>query len=221
MDGLIERWATPIVRRVERQSDDLAHTALRELILAHEEPERRKGDSPQPLHKNVFESEFDFLNWRDPSVLALKQLMHRRLADVILATSTVDQAALMKFKIVCESWFHVTRSGGYVRSHNHPQHSWSAIYCVDPGDPEPAYDHDAGHLLFFDPRTSAGMFLDMANAELKPAYGCHAYRFRPSIGELIIFPSYVWHAVEPYHGERPRITVAANFRFNLPVPPPA
>lgn len=216
MEGLIERWATPIVRRVERDSADPAHQALQRLILNHEQAEARKSDSPQPLHRQVFESEFDFLNWREPAVLALKQLFHRRLAEVIMGTSRLDQSALMKLKIVSESWFHITRSGGYVRSHNHPQHSWSAIYCVDPGDPEPQYDHDAGHLLFFDPRTSANMFLDMANSELKSAYSDHAYRFRPAAGELIVFPSYVWHAVEPYHGELPRITVAANFRFNQP-----
>jgi uncharacterized protein (TIGR02466 family) len=219
MEGLIERWTTPILRRVERKENDPAHRALHKLILAHEQPAERKADSPQPLHRNVFESEFDFLDWREPASLALKQLMHRRLAEVILHSSNFGQEMLLKLKIVCESWFHITRSGGYVRSHNHPQHSWSAIYCVDPGDPEPEYDHDAGHLLFFDPRNSAGMFLDMANSELTSSYNFHTLRFRPSAGELIIFPSYVWHAVEPYHGERPRITVAANFRFNLPTPP--
>ncbi len=216
MEGLIERWATPIIRRVEDAKAGFSNQALLDFILSHEQADERNSDSPQPLHRRVFESEFDFLDWRDRSVLALKQLLHRRLAEVILGTSRVDQATLMRFRIVCESWFHITRSGGYVRPHNHPQHSWSAIYCVDPGDPQPNYDHDAGHILFFDPRTSAGMFLDMANSELKAAYGCHAYRFRPTAGELIVFPSYVWHAVEPYQGDLPRVTVAANFRFNLP-----
>lgn len=216
MDGLTERWATPIIRRVERGASDAEHVGLHNAILEREKPDQRKKDSPQPLHREVYESEFDFLDVPDPSVLALKQLMHRRLASTILETSNIDQASLMQFRIVCESWFHVTRAGGYVRSHNHPQHSWSAIYCVDPGDPEPAYDHDAGHLLFFDPRNSAGMFLDMANSELVSRYNFHSLRFRPKLGELILFPSYVWHAVEPYQGERPRITVAANFRFILP-----
>lgn len=213
MDGLIERWATPIIRRQERQPGDAANEALKALILDNESKERRQSNSPQPLHRDVFESTFDFLDWPEPPTLALKQLIHRRLAEAILKISKVSQQQLMKFRIVCESWFHVTRAGGYVRSHNHPQHSWSAIYCVDPGDEEPEYDHDAGYIQFFDPRVNADMFLDLANSEMDSRYNFHSLRFRPSMGDLILFPSYVWHAVEPYHGQRPRITVAANFRF--------
>lgn len=214
MEGMIKRWATPIIRRVERSETDQTHLSLHQIILDAEKNFKPKDDSPQPLHKDVYESEFDFLNKPEKAVLELKQLMHRRLAGAIMATTNVDQSSLLKFKITCESWFHVTRNGGYVRSHHHPQHSWSAIYCVDQGDPTPEYSHDAGHLLFFDPRNNAGMFLDMANSEMLPDLNFHAMRFRPRNGELILFPSYVWHAVEPYRGKKPRITVAANFRFN-------
>ena len=216
MEGLNRHWATPIIKRVERDHHDPVHQSLHRLILEIERAHPPKKDSPQPLHRNVYESEFDFLNHPDPSVLHLKQLIHRRLAEAILTTSNITQSMLMKFKITTESWFHVTRSGGYVRSHNHPQHSWSAIYCVDQGDPEPQYNHEAGYLIFSDPRSNSGMFLDMANSELRQDFNFHAKRFRPQNGELILFPSYVWHSVEPYQGELPRITVAANFRFNLP-----
>ncbi len=214
MEGLTERWITPIIRRQVRKPDDPANDALRQLILDNERKERQVPNSPQPLHSQVFESTFDFLDWPDPPALALKQLIHRGLAEAIINLSNVDQQQLMRFRIVCESWFHVTRTGGYVRSHNHPQHSWSAIYCVDPGDEQPANDHDAGYIQFFDPRVNADMFLDMANSDLKSRYNGHSMRFRPRTGDMILFPSFVWHAVEPYHGERPRITVAANFRFN-------
>ncbi len=216
MDGMSTRWATPIVRRVEREETDATHVHLREITLRVEQSQRAKSDSPQPLHKHVYESEFGFLNMPEKPVLELKQLIHRRLAEVIMATTRLTQQDLMKLKITSESWFHVTREGGYVRSHNHPQHSWSAIYCVDQGDAEPDYDHDAGYLLFYDPRSNADMFLDVANSEMHAELNFHAMRFRPKNGELILFPSYVWHAVEPYRGERPRITVAANFRFNTP-----
>ena len=215
MEGLNKFWATPIIQRLERDPEDAVHKELHRLILELEQTQSAKADSPQPLHRNVYESEFDFLNHPNKAVLQLKQLIHRRLAEAIITTSSIDQKTLLKFKITAESWFHVTRDGGYVRSHNHPQHSWSAIYCVDQGDANPPYDHDAGYLLFSDPRNNAGMFLDMANSELNSDLSFHAKRFRPRNGELILFPSYVWHSVEPYRGERPRITIAANFRFNF------
>lgn len=216
MEGLYLRWATPLYRKRERTPDDPSHRRLRELILERESPQARKKDSPQPLHPEVYESEFDFLSWPDQPVVDLKQLIHQRLAEIIQLTSRIDQQRLMKFRITAESWFHVTRAGGYVRSHNHPQHSWSVIYCVDRGDEEPENDHEAGHLVFNDPRGNADMFLDMANSELRAEYSCFGHRFRPESGDMILFPSFIWHAVEPYRGETPRITVAANFRFNLP-----
>lgn len=216
VEGLNSNWATPIIKRVERDAKNRSNQELRSLILNIEASTPPKPDSPQPLHQHVYESEFNFLNYPKAPVMQIKQLMHRRLAEAIVTTTSLSQAQVMKFKIVSESWFHVTRHGGYVRSHNHPQHSWSAIYCVDQGDPEPADEHDAGFLVFSDPRSNAGMFLDMANCEMKPEFNFHGKRFRPKNGELILFPSYVWHSVEPYRGELPRITVAANFRLYVP-----
>ena len=111
-------------------------------------------------------------------------------------------------------WFHVTNDGGYFQPHNHPNASWSVIYCVDPGDDRPDKDQShAGHIFIEDPRPSAGQFLDVANRNLGRALSFNALRFRPQLGELIVFPSYLMHSVEPYSGTRPRITIAANFWF--------
>ena len=57
------------------------------------------------------------------------------------------------------------------------------------------------------------MYQDIANRRMVKEVSFNAIRFRPQKGELIIFPSYLMHAVESYVGERPRITIAANFWF--------
>ena len=44
-----------------------------------------------------------------------------------------DMAALGRMLISSDSWFHVTRRGGFFALHNHPNASWSGVYCVDPG----------------------------------------------------------------------------------------
>lgn len=215
-DELYWLWATPLFRRNEKASMGVLHDKLEALILQREAAGMRKLNTPQPLHPQVFESEFDFLLGDDPAVEALRNLIHHRLSSVILATTVMTRQQLAGVQIVSESWFHITRRGGYVRNHNHPQHSLSAIYCVNAGDQDMGKEKDGeqGHLLFYDPRTSAGMFLDPTNAVYRQEFGFNAHRFRPKTGDLVIFPSYLWHAVEPYSGEVPRITVAANFRFH-------
>ena len=53
-----------------------------------------------------------------------------------------------------ESWFHITRYGGYHAPHNHPMASWSGVYMVNPGDD--ADDSERGGVLSFqDPRPHA------------------------------------------------------------------
>ena len=119
----------------------------------------------------------------------------------------------MKFRN--ESWFHITRKGGYFQPHTHPLASVSMIYCVDPGDENIEDERESGQVLFVDPRHNASMYLDPANRYMHRNYSFDGLRFRLRADEVCIFPSYLQHSVEPYAGERPRITIAANFSFSL------
>ena len=39
------------------------------------------------------------------------------------------------------------------------------------------------------------------------------YRIKPKVGDLIIFPAYVVHSVEPNMSDETRISLALNFRY--------
>ena len=60
----------------------------------------------------------------------------------------------------------------------------------------------------------AQAYLDVANASLRWPYSQSnlAMDLRP--GQLMLFPSWLGHYVTPFHGSRPRITVAFNTWFN-------
>jgi len=45
------------------------------------------------------------------------------------------------------------------------------------------------------------------------------YTARPSTGRLLIFPGWLLHYVNTYHGKRPRVAISANFTFDLAQPP--
>ena len=58
------------------------------------------------------------------------------------------------------------------------------------------------------------MFLDRTNREMRREFAFSSTKLKLNYGDLVIFPSYMMHFVEPYQGETPRITVAANFWIN-------
>lgn len=68
--------------------------------------------------------------------------------------------------------------GGYHVAHNHPKGWMSGICYID------VPTNESGHLVF-EERT-----------------------IKPETGEVVVFPSDLIHAVSPYEGDNPRLTVA-------------
>ena len=129
--------------------------------------------------------------------------------------SGYDAKALSMLSVNSHTWFHVTRKGGYFALHNHPMASWSGVYCVDPGDSDAA-DTSDGAISFLNPMGIANMFVDAGNSHLKPPFSGKNFSMQLRAGELVLFPSYLFHQVLPYQGSRERITVAFNCWFNAP-----
>ena len=203
-------WATPLLR-VTTDTTDLADR-LRQVILDCETEAFRKQNSPQRPHDGLFESKFDFLDWQQPAVQEFRQLLLGYLGSFVKLVNEYDDEQLNQLKFDNDCWFHIARDGAYFQTHNHPNASWSAIYCVDPGDETPRSESMAGHVMFTDPR-QVNSYLDPANRFMRRDMSYNAIRLRLKPSELLFFPSYLYHTVEPYLGDRPRITIAANFWF--------
>ena len=204
-------FATPI-HHAEGKYAAIADS-LYQFIVANTDEAKRNPNSPQTMHEHLFESRFDFLKWDHPLVKNLKDAFINELFHFLINETHYTQQDLSQLKFDYESWFHVSNKGAYFQSHTHPNHSWSMVYCVSPGDAEPQSPHEAGKLLFIDPRVTASMYLDPANINLKRATSFNGYKITMKPGSMLIFPSFLQHSVEPYNGEKQRITVAANFRF--------
>ena len=203
-------WSTPLLR-TSTESIDLARQ-LRDVILDCETEKFRKKSSPQRSHNNVFESEFDFLSWQREPIPKFRELLIGYLGNFLKLVNEINDDNLKNLSFDNHCWFHIYRNGGYFQPHNHPNASWSVIYCVDPGDDIPENDSMAGHVMFTDPRQT-NAYLDPGNNDMRRDMSFNAIRLRLKPAELMIFPSYLYQAVEPYVGKRPRITIAANFWF--------
>ena len=100
------------------------------------------------------------------------------------------------------TWASIYDNGDYCMPHSHTRSTASVLYFLDNGDDDPA-DPGGGRFCFTDPR------LSVCCPEQE---GCMTVSFLPDAtpGTMMIFPSQLVHCVNPYWGERPRITLSWN-----------
>jgi hypothetical protein len=190
---------------------------LAQLFLARETPDFL---NPAPSHipqPEMFESRVDLFTWPEACVQELRRYVLESVFRAAMAAARVPREEFARLHLNNHTWFHVTRHGGYFVAHNHALASWSAVYCVadgaDADGADAAGDSRGGLLRLFDPRTGADAFVDRANQHLRPPFAVGDLELRLEPGQLVVFPSYVFHEVTPYYGAHPRITVASNCWF--------
>ncbi|HET6674802.1 MAG TPA: TIGR02466 family protein [Nitrospiraceae bacterium] len=112
---------------------------------------------------------------------------------------------------VVEVWANVQRKGGSNAAHPHPGSFWSGVYYVDVGEVGTQAGH-GGELQLYDPRgclpRMLAPYLRYSMPELHDAG--RNISFVPSTGQCVLFPGWLFHAVNAYHGSTPRISVAFN-----------
>jgi uncharacterized protein (TIGR02466 family) len=188
---------------------------LETLFLARETDEYK---NPAPSHiaqAETFESRFNLFRWPESCVQELRNFVLQAVGQMVMQTTTLRPEDLARLQFQNHTWFHVSRHGGSFVAHNHPQASWSAVYCVRAG--ESAQHHpDSGVLRFHDTRQGANAYADAANMALHRPFALRPVEIQLVAGQLIMFPSYVFHEVAPFYGRDRRITVASNCWFGAP-----
>jgi uncharacterized protein (TIGR02466 family) len=187
----------------------------RELEALFLERENDAHKNPTPSHipqAETFESRFNLFLWPEACVQELRSFMLDTIARTVIEATTLQPADVARLKFHNHTWFHVSRYAGSFIAHNHPMASWSAVYCVRAGEAIPEHPQ-SGLLRFLDTRQGANSFADPATLPLHRAYALRPLEIRLAPGQIVVFPSYVFHEVTPYYGQGTRITVATNCWF--------
>ena len=190
--------------------------ALTRTLFALESSGKAANPHPQTQRNAaLFESHFNLFRHPDPAIQELKEFCWDQLLALIGRLNGYDLPTLHRLQIYNDCWFHITRRGGFFGLHNHPNASWSGVYCVDPGQHDPG-KRESGRLTFVNPTIMSAMHLDagIANMQLPYAHQVAGLSLEP--GQLVMFPSWVLHDVKPFEGEGTRITIAFNCWFTLP-----
>jgi uncharacterized protein (TIGR02466 family) len=205
------RFAVPLAEMRLTPCEAL-NQQLEALFLAREVDAYR---NPMPSHlpqAEMFESRFNLFRWPETCVQELRAFMLDGVAQTVLTATALTEQDLAGLKFHNHTWFHITRHAGSFVAHNHPMASWSAVYCVRAGEAVPDQP-DSGLLRLADPRSGASAYRDPGNQRMHPAFALRPLELRLVPGQLVVFPSYLFHEVSPFYGTDTRITVATNCWF--------
>ncbi|TMH08633.1 MAG: hypothetical protein E6H79_02030 [Betaproteobacteria bacterium] len=104
-----------------------------------------------------------------------------------------------------KGWINVNRAGDLNLLHCHPGSFLSAVYYVRV--PQPMR---GGDIVFRDPRGPAVAMYETPGIELPWVGSGTGMPFSPTTGQLLLFPAWLEHRVEPFQGEGERISIAFN-----------
>lgn len=201
-DELSTIFPTVLLRR--RLPDAAARNArLHEVVLA-----REKRD-PGIRHSNYggWHSSADLWDWPEPEIRELCGWVIRAAEDLTASVAPLQPGDEIKALPYGGAWVNLLRDGGYNKIHNHPGAVWSAVYYVATGNPDPAIPGN-GSFEFMDPRPG----------------NIHGGKevIQPEPGLLMMFPAWLYHYVNPYHGTGERISIAFNLTIEIMrnAPPP-
>ena len=101
-------------------------------------------------------------------------------------------------------WANINYSGGYNRPHIHPNSLFSGVYYVKTQD-------NCGNLVVNDPRPGIQTTMPSRVKGQPPKDLWREAHFTPQTGRIIVFPAWLWHAVENNNSNDTRISVSFNF----------
>tara|TARA_R100000995_G_scaffold46958_1_gene22266 strand:- start:66 stop:650 length:585 start_codon:yes stop_codon:yes gene_type:complete len=101
-------------------------------------------------------------------------------------------------------WANLNPPGSYNRPHVHPNCLWSGVYYVKAQE-------NSGKIICSDPRPGVQMNMPVIKDGVPPQHLWREFYLAPISGRIIMFPSWLWHSVEPNESNDIRISVSFNF----------
>jgi len=127
----------------------------------------------------------------------------------------VDELFKMQFEVFKEEWLdreprlgnmwaNINYQGGYNKPHIHPNSLFSGVYYIK----APA---NSGKLICSDPRPGIQTTMPIRKKGQPPNHLWREVHLEPKVNRIIMFPSWLWHSVEPNESNDIRISVSFNF----------
>ncbi len=101
-------------------------------------------------------------------------------------------------------WANINPPGGYNKPHVHPNALFSGVYYVKA-------PINSGQLVCTDPRPGIQTCMPNRKKGEPPKYLWRDIHLQPKENRAVIFPSWLWHSVQPNQSNDIRISISFNF----------
>lgn len=183
---------------VEVQLPELCERAAEIAALLLEMRAQQAGI--QRSNQRGWHSQDDLFNHPAPALQWLSEMIFQVAGKVIRHADHMPPETEL---LLSSMWANINDAGAWNAPHVHLPCEWSGVLYIDVpvAPPEGQGGIHDGDILFLDPVP--------VGAPYRPAT---TVAYTPQVGTMYVFPSYLMHMVAPHFNERPRISVAFNFR---------
>jgi uncharacterized protein (TIGR02466 family) len=142
------------------------------------------------------------LGWNsDPKLFSLPVFAPLAEAALSVFSSAIGECRKEEISFSLSAWANVHNLGGYNVLHTHPG-------CLMSGSFYLSLPEGSGPLIFDDPRPGVHHNMHVFNGPYPNA--SMPFVVEPRVGQLIVFPSWLGHFVEPHLNKNNRICIAMN-----------
>ncbi len=168
-------------------------------------------DPAIPRDALCFRGREDLFEWQDEAIGELRRALLAGVCAAVMAVNRYTEAEFDALGLQARARMVVVRPNGCLPATTAPLASWYALYCVAAPPAAPARADSAALRLYAirDPT----MFMDAANWRLRePFSGTHCL-WRPSPGQMAVFPASILHEIALNRADAELLLVAARVRF--------
>ena len=143
--------------------------------------------------------------WHSQTDMNHKKEYEPLIQELFTMQNEVTQEEYLDIKAkLGNMWANINPPGGYNQSHLHPNSLFSGAYYVKALP-------NSGRLSLMDPRPGVQQVMPTRKPGKLPRELWRETYYNPVPGRIIIFPSWMWHKVEPNQSNDIRISVSFNF----------
>ena len=150
-------------------------------------------------------SKTNFKGWHSTTDMHTKSEYSQLITELMRMQKEIyDNEHIARYARLGNMWANINPPGGMNMPHIHPNALFSGVYYVK-SNPK------SGRLKIMDPRPGAQMYMPMRKSGDPGRDMWRDANIEPIEGRIIMFPAWLWHAVEPNDSNELRISVSFNF----------
>tara|TARA_R100000995_G_scaffold83968_1_gene61289 strand:+ start:116 stop:694 length:579 start_codon:yes stop_codon:yes gene_type:complete len=147
----------------------------------------------------------NYKGWHSTTDMASKPEYQPLVNEIMtMCTDMFKEEWIDRKPVIGNMWANINPKEGMNQPHIHPNSLYSGVYYVK-SNPQ------AGRLKIYDPRPGVQLIMPVRKEGKPPKHLWREANLDPVPGRIIMFPAWLWHAVEHNQSNDLRISVSFNF----------